>query len=216
MKRKWKWLACFLVCAMMLGGTNAKAEMRVKDAQGEVSSGATVEKANDSTVRVSMQGEKGQEYVAWVLTESGIDTAQGRPTMESITAGQDGVGGNVSYMSQTTGDAQGSVVFDLHPNLERAEDGDQYSIYISTSAAGGAMTRIGSVTIEEVLEKLGDANADGRVDGKDISLCVDNFMKGFDLTETQKKALDVNRDNKLDGKDVSAIADFFMKGFPFS
>ena len=212
-----KWIVCFLICVMLLSAVNAGAAMRFGTVTPESGvEGVTVTKESDSQIQVVYPGQKGQQYTVWAVSAAGIDTTTGKPTKASIDNNQGNV---IGYMDQKSGGDDGNVEFNVMagPMLDGAEEGTEYSIFVSSkNGTEDVMERVALFSVEEVLEKLGDANEDGVVDGKDVSLCIDNFMKGISLTQKQKDALDVNHDSVLDGKDVSALKDHFMKGVAFS
>jgi hypothetical protein len=71
-------------------------------------------------------------------------------------------------MDQAKGDSEGKVEFVIRPNLENAEAGDQYFVYVSSNEGSGTpMQKVASFTIDELLALLGDVNGDGAVDVKD-------------------------------------------------
>jgi len=206
---KRKVMLCVLVFALLLPCAQAMAAKKISNASAESASGAEIPEQDDHSFQVRCNAQKGKEYVVMVVSQEGVGEGE-VPTKASINNNQNGV---VVYMDQATGDSEGHVAFNVRPNLESAENGDQYFVYVSSNeSAGTPMQRVALFSIEDVLENLGDANGDGAVDGKDVSLCVDNFTKGVALTEAQQSALDVDHNGNLDGKDVSMIVDFFTKG----
>ena len=213
-----KWIVCFLICVMLLSAVNAGAAMRFGTVTPESGvEGVTVTKESDSQIQVVYPGQKGQQYTVWAVSAAGIDTTTGKPTKASIDNNQGNV---IGYMDQKSGGDDGNVEFNVMagPMLDGAEEGTEYSIFVSSkNGTEDVMDRVALFSIiDEGIDVLGDANGDGVVDGQDVSLCIDNFMKGIALTAEQEKALDVNYDNVLDGQDVSAITDYFMKGVAFS
>ena len=206
MKRKV--MLCVLVFALLLTCASAMAA-KIGNATAESASGAEITQQDGQSFKVTCNAQKDKEYVVMVVSEDGVGEGQ-VPTKESINNNQNGV---VVYMDQTKGNSDGKVEFVVRPNLETSRTDAKYFVYMSSNeASGNTMKKVGSFSLEKVLEKLGDANNDGNVDGQDVSMCVDNFTKGVALTDTQKDALDVDHNGRLDGQDVSMIVDFFTKG----
>ena len=210
MKRKV--MLCVLVFALLLTCASAMAA-KIGNATAESASGAEITQQDGQSFKVTCNAQKDKEYVVMVVSEDGVGEGQ-VPTKESINNNQNGV---VVYMDQTKGNSEGKVEFVVRPNLETSRTDAKYFVYMSSNeASGNAMKKVGSFTLEEVLEKLGDADGNGVVDGKDVSMCVDNFTKGIAITKQQETALDVDKNGVLDGKDVSMIVDFFTKGVALS
>ena len=211
MKRKI--MLCALVFVLLLTCASAMAA-KIGNATPESASGAEITEQDGQSFKVICNAQKDKEYVVMVVSEDGIDSASSVPTKESISNNQNGV---VVYMDQAKGNSEGKVEFVVRPNLETSRQDAKYFVYMSSNeAAGNTMKLLGSFDFEEVLEKLGDADGNGVVDGKDVSMCIDNFTKGIAITEQQKNALDVDKNGLLDGKDVSMIVDYLTKGVALS
>lgn len=198
MKRKL--VLCFLVFALLLSGMNVMA-VKISDAKSENASGAVITEQNDQSFKVTYTGQKDKEYVLMAVGKDGIDSSVQRPTKETIGNNQAGV---VVYMDQATGNADGKVEFNVHPNLDQAKTGDEYFIYISSNEANSGMSRVGSFTIEELLALLGDLNGDGVLDVKDRAFLT-RYLAHWDGYNVELSAGDLNNDGAVDVKDRAIL-----------
>ena len=194
---KKKLALCFLVFALVLTCASAMAA-NIKDASADGNS-ATIEKKSNQTVEVKYKGQPGNEYVVMAVAQSGIDATAGRPTKETIGNNQNGV---VVYMDQAKASGDGNVDFTIHPNLDQAKANDTYSIYISSNVANSAMTKVGSFTIEELIEIaqrfLGDVNGDKDITIADVQILLNYVIDNTRLTGDDLTAANVNKDAAKD------------------
>ena len=180
---KKKLALCFLVFALLVTCASATgASKKIGNASAESGSGVTVTKDTDQTVKVTYTGDKNSQYVVMAVDPEIVGDSV--PTKTDIANHQDGV----VYMDQVTGDpGDGSVEFIVHPNLDKAEKGDEYYIYVSSNASNGAMKKVGSFDIdiiEEILRKLGNVDGIGDIDLNDAIYILKYLANkpGYDLT----------------------------------
>ena len=201
-------MLCALVFALLLSCANAMA-VKINNATPESGSGAEITDQNDKSFKVTYDGQKDKEYVVMVVSKDGVGEGD-VPTKESISNNQNGV---VVYMDQVESNSEGKVEFVVRPNLENADTGDTYRVYMSSNeASGNTMKLLGSFTLEDVLELIGDVNGDAKVNSSDITALVNLIISGRDLTENQKVAADSNKDGVVNSSDITALVNLVIKG----
>ena len=193
-------MLCVLVFAMLLTCVHAMAA-KISNASAENASGAEITAQDDSSFKVTYTAQKDKEYVVMVVSEDGVGEGN-VPTKESIGNNQEGV---VVYMDQAKGDSEGKVEFTVRPNLENAEGGDQYFVYVSSNeGSGSAMKKVGSFSIDELLALLGDVNGDGTVDVKDRAYLT-RYLAHWDGYSVEINVCDLNSDGAVDVKDRAIL-----------
>lgn len=60
--------------------------------------------------------------------------------------------------------------------------------------------------------KLGDINADGAIDGGDVSILLEMALAGGNITDEQLASADINTDGAIDGNDVSILLEIALAG----
>jgi len=147
--------------------------------------------------------------VVMVVSQDGVGEGEA-PTKASINNNPNGV---VVYMDQATCDSEGHVAFNVRPNLESAENVEQYFVYVSSNESAGApMQRVALFSIEDVLDLIGDVNGDDRVNSSDITALVNLIISGRTLTDNQKLAADSNGDGIVNSSDITALVNLVIRG----
>lgn len=204
MKRKI--MLCVLVVALLLTCANAMAA-KISNASAESASGAEITEQDDHSFKVTYAAQKDKEYVVMAVSEDGVGEGE-VPTKESIGSNQNG---EVVYMDQAKGDSEGKVEFVIRPNLENAEAGDQYFVYVSSNdGSGDTMKKVGSFTIEELLALLGDVNGDGQVTVKDRAYLT-RFLAQWDGYVVEISVADLNGDGQITVKDRAILTRYLAQ-----
>ena len=209
---KKKLMICFLVLAMALGGVSALAVPKIDHAEPEAGKAKVVVENGGKSVSVKCENmEKDRQYVVMVVADDAIDESSKVPTKSSINNNQNH---EVVFMDQAAGDSNGSVSFNVYPNLDNASAGDKFGIFLS--GTGLDISKIGEfTTIEEVLRWLGDVNDDGEVDIRDVQRLLNNLIDEIELSGDNFKAANVNStDAKITIADVQRLLNMIIDEDP--
>ena len=69
-----------------------------------------------------------------------------------------------------------------------------------------------ALIVELQRPKLGDINADGAIDGNDVSILLEMALAGGNITDEQLASADINTDGAIDGNDVSILLEVALAG----
>ena len=190
-----------LVLVLCLGMTAAAENTEQENARATITdifTGATVKFSSleDGEGKISVTYtnadavKEGQFYLVMVVAG---DTANGyTPTKDSIL-----------YIDQTTGDANGSISFEVYPSSIQ----DSAILIYGTDINGEADSLIAAIINGKFI--LGDVNCDKTINNKDIVLFSQYLASVVEELSAQgMSAADINKDKVVNNKDIVILSQF--------